>query len=266
MLFEKSLSFNPTDTDFVKEVLNDYKIACESRQVSLAARKEVLTGKAKFGITGDGKEIAQLAMARAFRNGDYRAGYYRDQTFMFAAGLSTLEQFFAQIYGDVENDPFSGGRQMNSHYSTELLDGKGNWLPQNDRKNVSSDNSCTAGQVARALGLALATQKYKNIDALKKAPYNQFSREGSEITFCTIGDGSTSEGPFWETMNAAGVLGAPLLMSVWDDGYAISVPTSMQTVKGSISKALSGMLLDENGEGIMLYVVKGWNYAELCHT
>ena len=266
MVFQHKLAFNPTDQDFVDEVLNDYRIAIESREASLLARKEVLTGKAKFGITGDGKELPQIAMAKAFQNGDWRAGYYRDQTFMFASGLSSLDDFFSQLYADTNNDPFSGGRQMNSHFATPTVNKKGEILALKETKNVSADTSCTAGQMSRALGLALASKKFKNIPALSQKPFDQLSENGNEIVFCTIGDGSTSEGIFWETVNAANVEKAPMMFCIWDDGYAISVPTSLQTTKSSISKAMSGMLVDENNDGMMIYVVNGWDYPQLCYT
>ncbi len=244
----------------VNEIIEDFRICCISREASILARREVLSGKAKFGITGDGKELPQVAMARAFKNGDFRSGYYRDQTFIFAAGLGTVEDFFAQLYADPENDPFSGGRQMNSHFSTPYLDEHNNWKPLKELKNVSSDISTTGGQMARALGLALASKLYRENKNLKNT---DFSNNGKEIAFCTIGDASTSEGAFWETMNAAGVMQVPLAVSVWDDGYGISVPVEYQTTKGSISEALAGFQSDEEGEGIDIYVVKAWNYSEL---
>src|SRR5450631_2345479 len=224
---QEKLSFD----HFRNEVLKDYRIACESRETSLMGRKEVLTGKAKFGIFGDGKEVAQVAMAKFFMPGDFRAGYYRDQTFMFSSGLSTIEQFFAQLYADpdVNNDPFSAGRQMNSHFATKFVDENGNWLPLSKLKNVSSDIAPTAGQMPRALGLALASKLFREEKGLNKL--KDLSDNGNEICFCTIGDASTSEGHFWETMNAAGVLQIPLAVFVWDDGYGISVPKEYQTTK-----------------------------------
>lgn len=250
-----------TENDYKKVVLNDYWICQISRQTSILGRKEVLGGKAKFGILGDGKEVPQVAMARSFKEGDWRSGYYRDMTFMFARGLSTVEDFFLQLYADADNDKFSGGRQMNSHYATPMTDAEGDWLDQTKMYNVSSDISCTAGQMARALGLAMASKKYRKID-IPTAP--KFSDNGNEVSFVTIGDSSTSEGVFWETMNASAVMKVPLLVAVWDDGYGISVPVEMQTVKGSISKALEGFLVDEKNNGIMIYTVKGWDYPELC--
>jgi TPP-dependent pyruvate/acetoin dehydrogenase alpha subunit len=204
---------------FEKEVLRDYWVASLSREASLLARREVLTGKAKFGIVGDGKEIPQIALAKAFQPGDWRSGYYRDQTIMFALGLSSVEDFFAQLYADPENDPFSGGRQMNGHFATPLVDDEGRWLPHADMYNVSADISSTGGQMARALGLALASKKYRAFNDL--AQKSRFSDQGNEVVFCTIGDASTSEGVFWETLNAAAVQQVPLIVSVWDDGYGI---------------------------------------------
>jgi pyruvate/2-oxoglutarate/acetoin dehydrogenase E1 component/TPP-dependent pyruvate/acetoin dehydrogenase alpha subunit len=251
-----------TTTPLSREaILQDYKTCCISREASLMARKEVLTGKAKFGIIGDGKEVPQVAMARAFQKGDFRSGYYRDQTFMFALGLSTVEAFFAQLYADAENDPFSGGRQMNSHFATPTIDGDGQWTNHMESYNVSSDISSTGGQMARALGLALASKQYRQIPAL--ADSTTFSNRGNEVCFCTIGDASTSEGVFWETINAAGVQKVPLAVSVWDDGYGISVPIKYQTTKQSISEVLSGFQLNEKGEGIRIYKEKAWNYPAL---
>ncbi len=252
--------------DFKAEVLNDYKIAFESRQASLLGRKEVLTGKAKFGIFGDGKEVAQMAMAKAFKKGDYRSGYYRDQTFMFATGMNTIQQFFAQLYAhtDVVAEPNSAGRSMNGHFASRMLDDNGNWLPQTDRYNSSSDISPTAGQMPRLLGLALASKLYKNNEALHQ--YTNFSDKGNEVAFGTIGNASTSEGGFWEVMNAAGVLQVPLAMSVWDDGYGISVPAKYQTTKENISAILKGFNSDENGVGVDIFNAKGWDYAELCNV
>jgi len=248
---------------YVEEVLADYWICVVSREASILGRKEVLTGKAKFGILGDGKEVPQVAMARAFKNGDFRSGYYRDQTFMLATKLLTVEQFFAQLYADTENDPHSGGRQMNSHFATPMIDSDGKWTNHTETKNVSSDISCTAGQMARGFGLAMASKKYRLLQNDKE---QQFSDNGNEVVFATIGDASTSEGVFWETMNAAAVAKVPLAVSVWDDGYGISVPKEYQTVKSSISKALEGMLIDENGEGIFIVTVEGHDYPELVNV
>ncbi|MEZ4990555.1 MAG: thiamine pyrophosphate-dependent enzyme [Saprospiraceae bacterium] len=242
-------------------ILNDFRICCISREASILSRREVLTGKAKFGITGDGKEVPQVAMAHFVRKGDFRSGYYRDQTLMLALGLCTIEDLFAQLYADPANDPFSGGRQMNSHFATPLIDRSGHWNRHTEQINISADLSSTAGQMARALGLAYASKKYK---ALPEAdPDRQFSRRGSEVTFCTIGDASTSEGIFWETVNAAGVLQVPLVLSVWDDGYGISVPKRYQTTKGSISEVLQGFEAGETGNGWDIYTARGWDYESL---
>ena len=258
----ENLSFD----SFREEVLQDYRWVCISREASLLGRKEVLTGKAKFGIFGDGKEVAQVAMAKFFQPGDYRSGYYRDQTFAFASGLATVQQFFAQLYADpfLENDPFSAGRQMNSHFATPFVDENGEWLDLVNRKNVSSDVAPTAGQMVRGLGLAFASRCFRNVSALQA--YSHLSHNGDEVCFCTIGDASTSEGQFWETMNAAGVLQVPLVVFVWDDGYGISVPKKYQTTKGSISEALSGLQKEEGTNGINIYKVKGWDYAGMCET
>ena len=255
-----------TQEEFVSTVLSDYKIAFQSRHASLIGRKEVLTGKAKFGIFGDGKEVAQVAMAKVFEKGDWRSGYYRDQTFMFALGLSDVQKFFAQLYAhaSVEKEPASGGRSMNGHYATRLLDGEGNWLSQSDRYNVSADISPTAGQMPRLLGLALASKLYKENPALHKM--TEFSAKGNEIAFGTIGNASTSEGIFWEVMNAACVMQVPMLMSVWDDGYGISVPAKYQTAKENISAIMSGFQTNDKGVGMEIFTARGWNYAELCNV
>ena len=236
------------------EVLRDFWICCVSREASVIGRKEVLTGKAKFGIMGDGKEVPQVAMARAFKKGDWRAGYYRDQTLMFALGLSTVEDFFAQLYADSENDPWSGGRQMNSHFASPIIDENGEWLDHRNMYNISSDISCTGGQMARGMGLAMASKKYRENPGLSNS--TRFSINGNEICFCTIGDASTSEGPFWESINAAGVMRVPLMVSIWDDGYGISVPREYQTTKGNISTLLEGFRVNERGEGFEIYVEK----------
>lgn len=259
----KSKSYSNTE---IKEILDDYRLANESRQVSLMGRREVLTGKAKFGIFGDGKEIPQLAMAKVFRNGDWRAGYYRDQTFMFASGLMKLEEFFAQLYGDTDADfnPQSAGRLMNNHFSSKTIDSEGNWLKLSGIKNASADISPTAGHMPRLLGLALASKLFRKNKDLK--PYNkkdQFSVNGNEVAFGTIGDSSTSEGYFFEALNAAGVLQVPLAMSVWDDGFGISVPNKYQTIKQSISEALAGFAVKGKKEGYYIYTARGWDYPEL---
>jgi len=252
--------------NFRNEVLNDYRLACESRETSLLGRKEVLTGKAKFGIFGDGKEVAQVAVAKFFKPGDFRAGYYRDQTFMFAAGVATVEQYFSQLFSDpnIQHDPFSAGRQMNAHFSTKTVDKNGDWLDLVNIKNSSSDMAPTAGQVPRALGLALASKLFRNSTVYNK--HTHLSENGNEVCFCTIGDASTSEGHFWEGMNAAGVLQIPLAVFIWDDGYGISVPKELQTTKGSISAALRGMEKMEGTNGVDIYNLKGWDYAGMCEV
>jgi pyruvate/2-oxoglutarate/acetoin dehydrogenase E1 component/TPP-dependent pyruvate/acetoin dehydrogenase alpha subunit len=251
---------------FRTAVVEDYKIAYISRETSLLGRKEVLTGKAKFGIFGDGKEVAQVAMAKFFQPGDFRSGYYRDQTFMFASGLASVEQFFAQLYADpdINNDVFSAGRQMNAHFATRMVDEGGNWLDLVNLKNVSSDIAPTAGQMVRGLGLAFASKCFRNIEQLHQ--FETLSRKGNEICFCTIGDASTSEGHFWETINAAGVLQVPLAVFVWDDGYGISVPKKHQTTKESISTALKGMQKEDGTNGLNIYRVKAWDYAGMCEV
>ena len=251
------------DPLFDKEsVLRDFETCCLSREVSILARKEVLTGKGKFGITGDGKEVPQVALARVFQAGDFRSGYYRDQTWMFALGISSVEDFFAQLYADPYNDPFSGGRQMNNHFATPLIDPQtGEWLRHTEQFNISADISCTGGQMPRALGLAQASRIYRDLPALKSM--GAFSANGEEICFCSIGDASTSEGVFWETLNAAGVLQVPLAVSVWDDGYGISVPIELQTTKASISEALMGFQTDDQGRGMDIYTAKAWDYPGL---
>ncbi len=251
---------------FRDEVLQDYRMVCISREASLLGRKEVLTGKAKFGIFGDGKEVAQVAMAKFFKPGDFRSGYYRDQTFMFATGLANVQQFFAQLYADpnIEHEPFSSGRQMSSHFATRTVDENGEWLDLAHRKNISADVAPTSGQMARALGLAFASKSFRNIKELEQ--FSTLSTNGNEVCFCTIGDAATSEGPFWETINAAGVLKVPLVVFVWDDGYGISVPKKYQTTKGSISEALKGMQKENGTNGVNIYTVKGWDYAGLCEV
>ena len=248
-------------------ILDDYQVAYRSRQVSLLGRKEVLTGKAKFGIFGDGKEVAQVAMARAFRRGDFRAGYYRDQTLMMALGVLTVEQLFAQLYADADADrePSSAGRQMNAHFATRLLDGEGAWLAHVDRYNSAADLSPTAAQMPKLVGLAYASRLYRELPGLEALA--GFSRNGDEIAFGTIGNASCAEGLFWEAVNAAGVLKAPLLLSVWDDGFGISVPNEKQVTKGDISALLRGFQRSPGArEGMDIYTVKGWDYPGLCET
>lgn len=258
---------NKTTIQIDKEqVLTDYKLAIESREASLIGRKEVFMGKAKFGIFGDGKELPQIAMAKYFQNGDWRSGYYRDQTFMMAIGELTTQQFFAQLYAhtSVEADPASAGRMMNGHFGTRFINEKGNWLTQRDHKNSSSDISPTAGQMPRLLGLAYASKLYRENAELNDL--KDFSIDGNEVAFGTIGNASTSEGHFWETMNAAGVLQVPMVMSVWDDAYGISVPQEYHTIKKSISKALSGFQRDAKHNGFEVLIVKAWDYPALLET
>ena len=254
---------------FRLEILADYRLACESREASLLGRKEVLTGKAKFGIFGDGKEIAQIALAKQFKNGDFRSGYYRDQTLMMAIGQLTLIEYFAGLYGETQLDlePQSAGRQMGGHYATRSLDSEGNWLDLMAQKNSSADISPTGGQMPRLLGLALASKIYRNNKNLSEdKAFSIFTDNGNEVAFGTIGDASTSEGPFWETINAAGVLQVPMVMSVWDDGFGISVPREFQTSTGSISQALAGMQRTEHYNGLEIFECKGWDYPNLCAT
>ncbi|GAB4453393.1 MAG: alpha-ketoacid dehydrogenase subunit alpha/beta [Bacteroidia bacterium] len=251
-----------------KIVLSDYRVANESRQTSLLGRKEVLTGKAKFGIFGDGKEIPQLAMAKVFKPGDFRSGYYRDQTFMFAIGALTIEQWFAGLYAhtDLNFEPTSGGRQMGGHYATHLLNQDGSWKNLVELKNSSADISPTGSQMPRLLGLAYASYFYRHNPELQKGKFLQFSNKGNEVAFGTIGDASTSEGLFWETLNAAGVLQVPMIVSVWDDGHGISVPKKYQTIKASISEALKGFQRTKNKPGFEILYVKAWDYVALIET
>jgi pyruvate/2-oxoglutarate/acetoin dehydrogenase E1 component/TPP-dependent pyruvate/acetoin dehydrogenase alpha subunit len=255
-----------TREEFKTEVLTDYRIAYESRQASLIGRKEVLTGKAKFGIFGDGKEVAQLAMAKIFNTGDFRSGYYRDQTFMFAKGMSNIREFFAQLYADpdVNREPCSAGRSMNGHFGTRLLNEDGSWKSQTNSFNSSADISPTAGQMPRLLGLAYASKLYRENKDLNS--YTDFSVNGNEIAFGTIGNASTSEGGFWEVINAGGVLQVPMLISIWDDEYGISVHAKYQTTKENLSSILSGFKTDEHGKGYELFTVKGWDYPALIKT
>ncbi|CAA0259134.1 Putative pyruvate/branched-chain alpha-keto acid dehydrogenase (E1) component, alpha and beta subunits [Tenacibaculum maritimum] len=249
--------------DFRNEVLNDYKIARISRECSLLGRREVLTGKAKFGIFGDGKEVPQLAMAKAFQKGDFRSGYYRDQTFMMAIGELTAQQFFAGLYAhtSIEADPMSAGRQMGGHFATHSLDENGNWKDLTTQRNSSSDISPTAGQMPRLLGLAQASKIYRSVKGLEN--FTKFSINGNEIAWGTIGNASTSEGLFFETINAAGVLQVPMVMNVWDDEYGISVHAKHQTTKESISEILKGFQKDNDTNGYEIFVVNGWDYVQL---
>ena len=263
----KSKSVRLSFDEFKQGVLDDYRMAIASREASLIGRREVLTGKAKFGIFGDGKELAQIAAAKCFKAGDIRSGYYRDQTLMFATGMSNVQEFFAHLYADmsVENEPSSAGRMMNGHYGTRWLDENGEWKNLTLEPQSSSDISPTAGQMVRALGLAYASKMYRNVEGLQNG-FEKFSNKGNEVIFCTIGDAATSEGLFWESVNAAGVLQVPLAIFVWDDGYGISVPRKYQTTKNSISDALAGMQWDDKKSGINIYTVKGWDYAGLVET
>jgi len=253
-------------SDFSTELLRDYRLGIVSRECSLLGRKEVLTGKAKFGIFGDGKELAQLAWARVFRDGDFRSGYYRDQTLMMAIGALTPQQFFASLYADtdVEREPSSAGRQMNGHFATRTLNADGTWKRLVDHKNVSADISPTGGQMPRLLGLAQASKVYR-----AQGVENGFSRKGSEVAWGTIGNASSSEGLFWETINAAGVLQVPMVALVWDDEYGISVHAEHQTTKQNISKILAGFQRQAatkgqaEEKGYEIIVARGWNYAEL---
>ncbi len=269
---KETISKKETNLDFEtfkQEVLNDFRLANISRETSLLGRREVLTGKAKFGIFGDGKELAQIALAKQFRNGDFRSGYYRDQTLMMAIDQLNVKQYFAGLYAhtDLEFEPQSGGRQMGGHFATRNLDDNGNWLNLMEQKNSSADISPTAGQMPRLLGLAQASKFYKENPALAELEeFKKFTNGGNEVAFGTIGDASTSEGPFWETINAAGVLQVPMVMSVWDDGFGISVPRKFQTTKDSISDALSGMQRTKDKTGYEILITKGWDYTHLCET
>lgn len=267
MELEKDLTVtNVSFEDFKKEVLADYRLARISRELSLLGRREVLTGKAKFGIFGDGKELPQIALAKQFKNGDFRSGYYRDQTIMMAIDQMNPVQFFAGLYGDTDlaNEPFSGGRQMGGHFSTQNINEDGSWKNLMEQKNSSADASPTASQMPRLLGLALASKLYRKNDKLIDT--KKFSNEGNEVAFGTIGDASTSEGLFFETINAAGVLQVPMVMSVWDDGHGISVPKKYQTTKESISEILKGFEETKKLAGFKIYKVKGWDYPGLCQT
>ncbi|WP_435579846.1 alpha-ketoacid dehydrogenase subunit alpha/beta [Gilvibacter sp.] len=259
---ETEISFE----DFKAQVLNDYRIAVTSRECSLLGRREVLTGKAKFGIFGDGKEVPQLAWAKAFKNGDWRSGYYRDQTFMMAIGALNIQQFFAGLYAhtDLDHDPMSAGRQMGGHFATHSVDAKGQWKRLTDQKNSSSDVSPTASQMPRLLGLAQASKIFRNVKEL--SGHTQFSKGGDEVAWGTIGNASTSEGHFWETINAAGVIQVPMVVSVWDDEYGISVHAKDQTTKENISAVLSGFQRNSEEDGYEIMTVKGWDYATLINT
>ena len=254
-----------TFNDFRSDVLNDYYIAALSRQVSILGRKEVLSGKGKFGIFGDGKELAQIAMAKVFKDGDHRSGYYRDQTFMMAIGRLNPEHIFASVYGHADHiaEPMSSGRQMVGHFNTDTLDNEGNLLPLVESKNAFSDVSCTAAQMPRLLGLAHASKLFRKVASMKD---EKLSDQGNEVAWGTIGNASTSEGLFFETLNAAGVLQVPMIISVWDDGYGISVDNAFQTVKESISEAMRGMQRTEDKAGVEIIEVEGWNYPALIEA
>lgn len=258
---DNSISFD----DFQMQILKDYEIAVTSRECSLLGRREVLTGKAKFGIFGDGKEIPQLAMARSFRDGDFRSGYYRDQTFMMALGLLSAKEFFHGLYAttDLKKEPMSAGRQMGGHFVTHSINEDGTWKDLTQQKNSSADISCTAGQMPRLLGLAQASKIYRNVAGI---PQKNFSNNGNEVAWGTIGNASTSEGHFFETFNAAGVMQVPMVISVWDDDYGISVPAEFHTTKGNISEILKGFQRDENAKGYEILKVKGWDYTALIHA
>jgi pyruvate/2-oxoglutarate/acetoin dehydrogenase E1 component/TPP-dependent pyruvate/acetoin dehydrogenase alpha subunit len=257
---QEALSFEA----FRSSVIADYRVALTSREVSLLGRREVLTGKAKFGIFGDGKEIPQVALAKFFQKGDFRSGYYRDQTFMFALEITNTEDYFSQLYADVHHDPYCGGKNMNAHFSTPFVNEKGAWIDLVNRFNISADIAPTAGQMMRGLGMAFASSCFRKTK--NKEAFAHLSNHGNEVCFCTIGDASTSEGHFWEVVNAAGVIQAPLAIIVYDDGYGISVPTHLQTTKASISEALAGFEKKEGTNGIKIFKVKGWDYASLCET
>ena len=265
MAISEQETYTHTDA-FVKEALQDFKTICESRQASLMARSEVFMGKAKFGILGDGKELPQTALARVFEKGDFRSGYYRDQTFMMAAGLLTIEAYFAQLYAhaNIEHEPAGGGRLMTAHFSTRLLDKNGDWLNLTELKNSSCDISPTASQMPRLLGLALASKHYKQNKNLHD--HTRFSRQGNEVAFGTIGNASPAEGMFWESLNAAGVLQVPMVTSIWDDGYGISVPNKYQITKGSLSKVLAGFQRTDDEPGLEILQVRGWDYEALRDT
>ena len=260
LLASEKLSFDK----FREEVLNDYRQVCESRETSLLGRKEVLTGKAKFGIFGDGKEVPQVAMAKFFKPGDFYSGYYRDQTFAFSSGTSTIEEFFSQLYADPDHDPHSSGRNMNAHFASAFVDKGGEFLDLVNRKNIAAGLAPTAAQMPRALGFAFASKLFRGSEVLSE--YTALSNHGNEVCFCTIGDSSTSEGHFWEVINAAGVLQVPLAIFVWDDGYGISVPKELQTTKGSVSEALRGFQKKEGTNGIDIYTVKAWDYSGMCEV
>ena len=245
------------------QALKDYRLAFLSRQLSVQARKEVASGKASFGIFGEGKEVAQIALSKQFHLGDWRSGYYRDQTFVLALGALTAEQFFSQLYADaqISTHPHSGGRQMNSHFASRYY-ANGTWHRQSESSNIAADMSCTSGQLPRLIGLGLASQLYRH----SYCDTGDHSKGGSEVAFGTIGDASTSEGHFWETLNTMGVLQIPVAISVWDDGYGISVPRHVQTTKGSLAEVLPGFAGTSEKKGVEYYHVRGWDYPALLDT
>ncbi|RMG65679.1 MAG: transketolase, partial [Calditrichaeota bacterium] len=250
-----------------EEILADYRLCVASRHASVVGRKEVMGGRAKFGIFGDGKEVAQLALAKAFQKGDFRSGYYRDQTLMFALGCCTLEQYFAQLYAhaDVEAEPMTGGRQMNAHFATRLLNPDGSWKNLTEQYNSSADLSPTGSQMPRLVGLAYASRLYRELEDLKR--FTQFSRNGNEVAFGTIGNASCAEGMFWEAVNALGVLKSPAVIAIWDDEYGISVPNEYQITKSNLSEVLKGFQREPGSrEGFDIYTVKGWDYPALVET
>ena len=255
-----------------EDIIKDYRLAYQSRQTSIIGRREVLTGKAKFGIFGDGKEIPQLAMARAYQKGDWRSGYYRDQTWMFALGVTSIQEFFAQLYAhaDVEHEPATAGRSMNAHFATRTLYPDGRWKDQTQSYNVAADVSPTATQMARTVGLAYASVVYRQLEELHH--FQEFSHNGDEITWATIGNASTAEGIFWESVNAIGVLHAPAIITIYDDGYGISVPNQFQMVKENIGSILKGFERNANlspekaKSGYDLYTVRAWDYPALVET
>lgn len=252
--------------DFRRIILADYKLAVQSRYVSLLGRREVLTGKAKFGIFGDGKEVAQIALSKVFEEGDWRSGYYRDQTIALALGFTTVYHFFSQLYATPETgiEPASSGRQMNCHFATHVLDERGNWNDQTAQKNTFADISTTGGQMPRAVGLGLASKYYREHPGISGS--EKFSINGNEVVFCNVGNASTSEGVFWESINAIGVKQIPVVVSIWDDGYGISVPNHIQTTKGDIAEVLKGFQSDDKGQAFEIFKVKGWDYPALCEV
>lgn len=258
---------NPLTTTSIsierEEILHDYYICAVSREISLVIRKDVLTGRAKFGVSDDGKELVQIAMAKAFQKGDFRSDYYRGHTLLLALDLFKIEDLFSQLYADGNHDPFSGGRQMNNHHATRFIDDKGQFIAHKDEYNLSSDISTTAGQMARGIGLAFASKKYRESEELQDTP---LSHKGNEVCFCNIGDASTSEGAFWETINAVGVMQVPMAITIMDDGYGISVPKAIQTTKESVSEVLQGFQQRDESNGIDIYQVKGWDYIDLIET